>query len=75
MMIDFGPDGNYIGHLKTRLAAANLTQADLARTARIAPSQITRWFTRNMQPQVNNIVALEEAMRMLAPAKAKKGAK
>jgi transcriptional regulator with XRE-family HTH domain len=75
MYIDFGPQGDYIAHFQDRLKVAEISQAELARQTGIAPSQITRWFTRGMQPQVHNILVLEDGLAALLSAKKAAGKK
>lgn len=75
MYIDFGPNGDYIAHFQDRLKTAEITQAALARQTGIAPSQITRWFTRGMQPQAHNILVLEEGLACLLAEKKAAGKK
>jgi hypothetical protein len=66
MMIDFGPEGDYIARLHERMAERRITRAMLSRETSFAASTLTRWFNTDVRPSMDNIVELERGFLSLA---------
>ena len=65
LMIEIDENGSYTEPLKRRLADYNISHGQLARESGIAPTQLSRWFNRDMEPQIASIFTIEQAVEAI----------
>ncbi len=55
-------DGNYTNDLRERLKEYGITHGELSRESGINPSQLSRWFNTSIQPRLENVQRIEQAV-------------
>ena len=63
--IEIDENGSYTEPLKRRLADYNISHGALARESGIAPTQLSRWFNRTMEPQIGSVFTIEQAIQAI----------
>lgn len=64
--IVIGKKGEYVKDLKKRMDALHISQGELARTMKLSPTQVSRWFTDNearlVRPSIETAYDIETAL-------------
>lgn len=69
MLITLDLQGSYTDTLKKRMRGAAVNATALAEESGISVSQISRWFTTPLEPQMANVKKLEEAFASILAAR------
>jgi len=61
----YGDPTTFLNKVKTQLALHNIAQARLAIAAKVCPTQMSRWFTGRVDPTLESMMRIDEALTEL----------